>query len=415
MKKRRSIVTLIIVLAILFTQAFTICAMADETAVTTEKVTKVKIDVANDDGKVRLSSSEENKYTVTSPTEELSYYVGETEVEIKDIVIQTNEGYHFEGISRSDVNFYNDKTGVKCTYVSESEHELRIDIEIKTIRGKLEEPNSAWWEEDGRACWDEVIGATGYLIRINNKEVRVGDTTSKDLRDWLNWGKCYTFKVKAISSRTGVKDSNYVESDELDLTEDGDYWDYHDDYYDDYDGCGPNGNYYGNRGWIQYNTKWYYIDENYQIKKGWLDWRDKTYYLSDEDGAMVTGWKKIWNTWHFFASDGHMLRNTTLKSANGQFDYRINEEGCMQNYCWQRNNIGWYYIGEDEPVKNCEREIDGKIYRFNSGGYMITGWWYDGNGGYYYYYPNGAKAINTYVNTDGRVWHLDYDGRWDGK
>jgi glucan-binding YG repeat protein len=80
----------------------------------------------------------------------------------------------------------------------------------------------------------------------------------------------------------------------------------------------------------------------------------------------------------------------------------------MEKNYWQRNNIGWYYINSDGVLMNCESKIDGSTYRFNSDGYMITGWYYENNA-WYYYYLSGQKAYNTII--DGQYW-LDSKGKW---
>lgn len=409
LKGRKLLTTLLLVIALCCTSLFGISAIAAETT----KVGKVKINVTNDNGRIKFSSAEAEKYMVTNPTGEIAVSVGDSNVDF-EVTIKAKDGYYFDRISKGDVSFKKDSSGVKCTDVSYNSQEIRADIEVKTIKGKLEKPDSAWWDDDdfGVAYWDEVEqeGVTGYLITINGHEVTTNGRTHADLRNYLEWGKNNYFKVKATSNKSGVSDSSYTKSDNLDLTDDGDYWD--DYYYYDYDygvrpGERPNNNY----GWIQYNGKWFFIDTNGQIKTGWLEHNGYKYYLN-KDGEMLTGWQKVGSYWYCFASDGHMLRNTVIKSANGQFDYYLNSDGRMQTNRWQKNNIGWYYIDNDQPVRSCEKKIDGKYYRFNDYGYMITGWWTDPNGNWYYYWPDGSKAIDTIIWFNGYQYRLDKNGRW---
>ena len=76
---------------------------------------------------------------------------------------------------------------------------------------------------------------------------------------------------------------------------------------------------------------------------------------------------------------------------------------------WHQDNIGWWYsLNNGSYYKNQEVYIDGKDYKFDSRGYMITGWQYNVyNGGdysgWYYYDPvNGDKKMG---------WQL-IDGKW---
>ena len=76
---------------------------------------------------------------------------------------------------------------------------------------------------------------------------------------------------------------------------------------------------------------------------------------------------------------------------------------------WHRDNIGWWYsLNNGSYYKNQEAYIDGKNYKFDDRGYMITGWQYNEyNGGdyqgWYYYDPvNGDRKMG---------WQL-IDGKW---
>ena len=76
---------------------------------------------------------------------------------------------------------------------------------------------------------------------------------------------------------------------------------------------------------------------------------------------------------------------------------------------WHQDNIGWWYsLNNGSYYKNQEVYIDGKDYKFDSRGYMITGWQYNVyNGGdysgWYYYDPvKGDKKMG---------WQL-IDGKW---
>lgn len=403
-ERKKLFATLVVMFVFCITQMFSLCAMAADNSA----VKKVKIGVTNSNGKVLFWSKEPELYTVTSPAGETTFEIGESYVEM-DVVIHTTEGHYFNNLKKSSVTFKDDSSGVTCQSISASENEAKLEVRIRYISGKLSAPDSAWWDEDdfGRACWDEVDSdaVTGYIIVINGNEIETDRTDSKDLRSYLNWGSTNHFKVKAISSRIGIKDSSFVKSDGLDLTRDSDNWDDHYNHRND-------SNSYRNSGWISFQGQWYYIEANGQmLRDNWLTDRGKTYWL-DSNGIMATGWKKIGWAWYYFGADGHMFKNTSIKSANGQFDYYLNSSGEMQTNRWQKNAWGWYYIGDDEPLRNCERWIDGETYRFDANGYMVVGWWREADGSYYYYYSGGAKAHDTIIVWNGNKYRLDSNGKW---
>ena len=52
---------------------------------------------------------------------------------------------------------------------------------------------------------------------------------------------------------------------------------------------------------------------------------------------------------------------------------------------WERALLGWWYRYPDGSYpRNQAVTIDGKVYRFDSSGYMETGWAYDGRSWYYH-------------------------------
>ena len=76
---------------------------------------------------------------------------------------------------------------------------------------------------------------------------------------------------------------------------------------------------------------------------------------------------------------------------------------------WHQDNVGWWYsLNDGSYFKDTVAQIDGKNYKFDNRGYMITGWQYnvsdDGDyHGWYYYDP---------VNGDEKMgWQL-IDGKW---
>ena len=102
---------------------------------------------------------------------------------------------------------------------------------------------------------------------------------------------------------------------------------------------------------------------------------------------------------------------------------------------WQRDNVGWWYQPEfGSYYKDTEAEIDGKLYKFDERGYMMTGWylevrryvngdifknwsyfdpvsgekkygWQQIDGKWYYLTANGARMGEQ--NLDGKLYYFD--------
>ena len=180
-------------------------------------------------------------------------------------------------------------------------------------------------------------------------------------------------------------------------------------------------------GWVNKDSKWYYLDSNGNIHKGWLYLNDLWYYLDNTNGemkkgiqeinghkyyldpssgVMKTGWIKINDYYYFFGSDGAMRTGWIndgwtdyyLKSDGTPhigwltYDdnkYYLNTDGSIAKH-WMSLNNNWYYFENNGVMtQNTEKTINGNIYKFDSDGVMITDKWFE----------------STYVNKDGIVLH----------
>ncbi len=103
---------------------------------------------------------------------------------------------------------------------------------------------------------------------------------------------------------------------------------------------------------------------------------------------------------------------------------------------WRRDNVGWWYaLNNGYYYKNTEAKINGKWYKFDERGYMMTGWqllwehnnsrwgifknwsyfdpvngdkkfgWQNINGKWYYLANDGA--LMGYQNIDGKLYYFD--------
>ena len=79
---------------------------------------------------------------------------------------------------------------------------------------------------------------------------------------------------------------------------------------------------------------------------------------------------------------------------------------------WQRDNVGWWYLRTDGSYyKNVGAKINGKWYKFDERGYMITGWHL-----LEYFGDRGEKITSWYyfdpVNGDQKFGWQNIDGKW---
>ena len=91
---------------------------------------------------------------------------------------------------------------------------------------------------------------------------------------------------------------------------------------------------------------------------------------------------------------------------------------------WQRDNVGWWYLRTDGSYyKNVGAKINGKWYKFDERGYMITGWHlleYFGDRGekitsWYYFDPVNGDQKFGWQNINGKWYYLTMDGALTGK
>lgn len=181
-------------------------------------------------------------------------------------------------------------------------------------------------------------------------------------------------------------------------------------------------------GWKKLYGKWYYFDSSTGEKRrnghytidgksysfrtdgvmetGWIRETQqgrRIWRYAEESGELVRStWKKIGSAWYYFESYGGMA--TGVRTIDGRTEVFRNDGiwiGSAINDGWYRGDSGdWYYLEDGQPVvSQSGKWINGKLYRFDLHGRMITGW--DQNS---YFGSDGAAAINQ--------WKKDYTGQW---
>ncbi|ABG86758.1 N-acetylmuramoyl-L-alanine amidase family protein [Clostridium perfringens] len=180
-------------------------------------------------------------------------------------------------------------------------------------------------------------------------------------------------------------------------------------------------------GWVNKDSKWYYLDSNGNIHKGWLYLNDLWYYLDNingemkkgiqeinghkyyldpSSGVMKTGWIKINDDYYFFGSDGAMR---TGWINDGWTDYYLKPDGTIFKG-WLDDGLNKYYMDENGQMRKGWVKYNGDYYFFGPDGAMRTGWINDGWTDYYLK-PDGTPHIGWltydnnkyYLNTNGSI------------
>ena len=118
--------------------------------------------------------------------------------------------------------------------------------------------------------------------------------------------------------------------------------------------------------WLMVSGRWYLFDSVGYMQTGWQKISGKWYYFGT-DGSMKIGWKKIGEKWYYFNRSGEMKTGWCL--INKKWYYLKN--GVMQTG-WMKSGGNWFYFEGDGAMVSGTREIDNKIFQFNSQGVLQT-------------------------------------------
>lgn len=186
---------------------------------------------------------------------------------------------------------------------------------------------------------------------------------------------------------------------------------YHNDYYTDYKSfiADNNGHIIYDKGWIQNNFSWYYIEDDGSLKTDtWYEENGKKYYFNS-NAALVYGLNDIQGDIYYFDTNGVLVDNlgkfTGWKNFHNVWYY---SDGTSQRYT---GKVGNYYVNYGVMKTNCV--VDDKYY-VDYNGEIRKGWISDGNSTYtnwYYADPTtGLLAYNEwkFINNQWYYFHNQY-------
>lgn len=175
-------------------------------------------------------------------------------------------------------------------------------------------------------------------------------------------------------------------------------------------------------GWRKVDGNWFFFKSNGIMVRGWQRIGGKWYYFDRATGIMAIGFRKFGADWYYFTSSGAM--KTGWQQVSGKWLY-FTSSGSMAKG-WQKVGGSWYYFDvRTGAMQTGWKNISGKRYWFANSGAMATGWKQIG-GKYYYFESNGAMAKSKwvgsyYVQSNGvmatNTWigryHVNANGKWD--
>ena len=145
----------------------------------------------------------------------------------------------------------------------------------------------------------------------------------------------------------------------------------------------------GEKGFVTYNEKTYYIQEDSFAAKGQQNIDGKYYYFSSS-GVMQTGFLNIdGKRYYYDPVTGEAVTGFITLDTNGKTYYFDGVNGALQGL--QKINGKIYFLSDAGIVQYGLRTVDGKKYFFTNDGSAALGWYYvESNHATYYFGDDGA-------------------------
>lgn len=295
--------------------------------------------------------------------------------------------------------------------------------------------------KDGKIAtgWQEWQGSKYYLNSdgtMRSNEWRLDDTGK--IRYLCSWGGAYKNRSAKINGRSYTFNNNADVTNTQWIAMDGTWklakdgriatgWQTWDKnlYY-----LNSNGSMKANEAFTDGGKLYFFRSWGGAYKNCWYTSGGKKYYLHDNSAAYQNEWLKADGKWYYFQSDSTMATDTWIDNyyvdASGVW---IPSKEKPTDKWITSGNRKWYRHADGSYTKNDWEVIDGKYYRFDKDGWMVTGWqkignvtyymdkttgerygegwhWIDGN--CYYMNANGEMAADTWI--DG--YYVDASGKW---
>lgn len=200
--------------------------------------------------------------------------------------------------------------------------------------------------------------------------------------------------------------------------------------------AGPSGVVARNQ-WIYHKSNWYYAADDYTLYSDGIYTIGNQKYVFDFNGTMKSGhisyYDRAARCYNYYLTDdnGAILQGKGWKYYNLHY-YYSDADGKLYTDRWTEDKH--YYLFDDGQMAVGTCTIDNKTYYFDNSGYcrenlsanfkgwkFVDGLWYyhDANGKPFtgwvsgtYYIQNGTMQTNCFVKDSGKIYYLDYDGKY---
>ena len=256
--------------------------------------------------------------------------------------------------------------------------------------------------------WQEWQGSKYYLNSdgtMRSNEWRLDD--SGKIRYLCSWGGAYKNRSANINGRSYTFNSNADVTNTQWIAMDGTWklakdgriatgWQTWDKnlYYLNSDGTMKANEAFTDGGKLYFFRSW-----GGAYKNCWYTSNGKKYYLHDNSAAYQNEWLKADGKWYYFQSDSTMATNTWIDNyyVDASGVWIPNKEKPTDKWITSGNRK-WYRHADGSYTKNDWELINGKYYRFDNDGWMVTGWLKIGST-WYYLNPSGERAYDQWVGT----------------
>lgn len=139
--------------------------------------------------------------------------------------------------------------------------------------------------------------------------------------------------------------------------------------------------------WVQIHDEWYYYENNEKIADCWKQLGGYWYYFKSNGACALDEFYEVEGKMYRFDKRGKMLSNTLYEDSDGN-NYWFNISGRMANSEWINLDENWYM--------------------FNKQGIMLKNTWYkDDNGSTYWLDKDGKMSSDKWEKID-NIWYRFY-------
>ena len=163
-------------------------------------------------------------------------------------------------------------------------------------------------------------------------------------------------------------------------------------------------------GWAKDSIGRMWMDENGNITKSkWIKVNGEWYYLKSNGYMAVNDWVRDSIGWCWLGSDGKIVKSTWLYYKNEWYYLKAN--GYMAADEWAQDSVGTLWMDRDGKVTKSKWIKDGDYnYYMKDTGYMAKNEWIKDSIGWCWLGYDGKMLTNQWIKYDNKWYYLKEDG-----